>query len=127
MPIYKHYIGKIPLTEYCRQNNISLGKIKGRMRYKGMTPEEAVNFVSNTDIFKEYRKKAKELGLSIILIKNRKARGLEIFAPVRQRTKYYHNGVSIHKILNCKHYQALLRYVTNHSVKESLKILLKGE
>lgn len=121
MPVYKHYIGKIPLTEYCRQNNIPLGKIKGRMHCKGMTPQEAVDFVSNTDKFKEYRKKAKELGLSIVLIKNRKARGLEMFKPAKPRTKYYHKGVSIHRLLNCKEYQSFLRYVKKYPVKEAFR------
>lgn len=97
-------------------------KIYNRMKNKCMTFEEAIAYKSSRDVYDEYRKKAKKLGISMAVIGHRYKRGLrgdDLFKPVKRGGvrgyKLYYKGKPLIDTFK-KEYPRIIQYRIRHKL-----------
>lgn len=112
---------KMTLKQFCEINNVPLSRIKDRMKQKGMTREEALEYKSSKDLFKPIKEKAIILGLNVNTIRfrfNKGLRGKKLFSPIKERGKafykYLYKGKPLTKILTKSSYFWFIRNKKNY-------------
>jgi hypothetical protein len=109
-------------------------KIYNRMKNKYMTFEEAIAYKSSCDVYDEYRKKAKKLGISMEVIRHRYKKGLrggDLFKPVKRGGvrgyKLYYKGKPLVDTFKKNCYCKIMQYRTRHklTIEQAIKEMQK--